>query len=212
MIFYSHSERKQRGYRYCTAEQSVISNPHMKENPLSLNRPVHLARRDAFFEAAVERIYTPIASMSIQDRLEHVQRVYGLLKKAEFHARFAAHSTHTSGDEMDFIHYLELISQNVQSVQAMMLNQSHLEEDEGFLCQFLDTSREETMLPAMAYSRRAEDILQGLWHVLRLANGPYRRLQRSIIETLSDSEVERYNKSIQSAKKELVFTPPQEMN
>jgi hypothetical protein len=85
----------------------------------------------------------------------------------------------------------------------MMQHQAHLEADESFLCQFLDTKQEESALPAMAYRRRSEDILQGLWHVLRLAHKPYRSLQEETHGGLSEAERERYQKAYDSFQKEI---------
>ncbi|MFH0880543.1 MAG: hypothetical protein V2A34_12575, partial [Lentisphaerota bacterium] len=80
---------------------------------------------------------------------------------------------------------------------------SHLEGEEGFLCQFLGASAEQCALPAMHYQRRAEDILQGLWHVLQLAHAPYRSLQRQNFDSMSDEERARYKLAYDSFRKEV---------
>jgi len=91
----------------------------------------------------------------------------------------------------------------VQAVQAMMQHQAHLEMEESFLCQFLNTSSEQCVLPAMHYQRRAEDILQGLWNMLQLAHTPYRALQEANTQSMSADERNRYNKAYASFREEV---------
>ena len=175
-----------------------MNSPHF-----NLNKPVHLARRDVYFETAVELLYMPIQEMNTQRRLEHVERVISLLKTSETHAFFATLSPSATSSEKDFLHFLRMITHNVQSAYSMMQHQSHLEADEGFLCQFLSARQEECALPAMHYRRRADDILQGLWHLLRLAHKPYHELQQAGLNMLNEEEKGRYQKAYQSFRDEL---------
>lgn len=168
------------------------------------NRPVHLARRDAFFECAVEVLYSPrTPGNDLTSRLAQVEQVLTLMRRAEKHGYLTAHSPNASERERDFLHFLELIAQNVQSAHAMMLNQMHLGEEESFLRNFLSTDNDAYTLPAMDYGRRAEDILQGLWHVLRLALAPYRTLQRENLNNLDGSSHDRYQRAYKTVKAEM---------
>jgi hypothetical protein len=163
-----------------------------------------MARRDAFFESAVEVLYAPRQTEhDLTSRLAQVGQVLSLLRRAEKHGQLVTHSPSASEREKDFLHFLELISKNVESAQSMLLNQMHLGEEESFLRNFLRTDGEAYALPAMDYGRRAEDILQGLWHVLRLALSPYRSLQRETLSTLNDGETARYQKAYQCVKQEM---------
>lgn len=158
----------------------------------NLNRPIHLARRDAFFERAAELLNMPVQELDTRGRMGHVDRVLSLLQTAEQHAFFASRSPDASAQENDFLHFLKLISHNVQSAHSMIQHQSHLEGEEGFLCQFLNATPAECALPALHYRRRADDILQGLWQLLRLAHKPYRELQQANITGLDEKERDRY--------------------
>lgn len=169
----------------------------------NLNRPIHLARRDVFFEKAVELLYMPFQEMDAPSRLGHVDRVLQLLNTSQHHAFFATRSTRATTQERDFLHFLKLISHNVQSAHAMTQHQQHLEGEESFLCQFLSAKPEECVLPAMHYRRRADDILQGLWHLLRLAHKPYRELQQANLSSLDEDERARYRKAYQSYREDL---------
>lgn len=145
----------------------------------------------------------PVQEMDTASRLQHVERVLSLMKTAETHAFFAIRSAQAIRQEHDFLHFLKLISHNIQSALSMTQHQSHLEAEESFLCQFLSAKREECVLPAMHYRRRADDILQGLWHLLRLAHKPYRELQQANMNGMSEDEQSRYRKAYQSFRQEL---------
>lgn len=174
----------------------------------NLNRPIHLARRDAYFERSVELLYMPMQDMDTSGRLHHVDKVLSLLKTAQFHAFFATKSPASTQSEHDLLHFLRLISHNVQSAHSMMQHQAHLEGEEGFLCQFLDARPDECVLPAMHYRRRADDIFHGLWHLLRLGHKPYRNLQQANIQSLSPAEQERYRKAYRSFREEIMVKYP----
>lgn len=168
-----------------------------------LNRPIHLARRDVHFERAAELIYMPIHELDTAGRIQHVENIHSLLKSAQYHASLAAKSIATTRAEQDFLRFLNLIAGNVQSAHSMMQHQRMLEGEEGFLCQFLSASPEECALPAHHYRRRADDILQGVWHLMRLAHRPYRELQKANTAALSPEEMERYRRAYESFRAEV---------
>ncbi len=161
----------------------------------NLNRPIHLARRDAFFERAAELLNIPIQDMELARRQTLAQTVLRLLQASERHAFFAARSADTIERERDFQRVLRLIIDNVESIAAMWLQQSNLVEEQSSLCRFLQTGPEQCVLPAMHYQRRAEDIHQGLSHVLQLLHVPYRKLQQTVSATLKPDERKRYKKA-----------------
>jgi hypothetical protein len=171
----------------------LVSKQHF-----DINRPIHLARRDVFFERAVELLYVPLQNLSTADRIKSSEVIISMLKTAETHAFFAIQSSSTVAQESDFLRFLRLISDNVKSANAMMQHQLHLEAEESFLCQFLNATPEQCVLPAMHYQRRAEDILQGLWNVLQLAHTAYRSLQTSNLQKLTEDERARYRKAYDS--------------
>jgi hypothetical protein len=168
------------------------------------NRPIHLARRDVFFERAVELLYSPVQHMNTTERIKHAQVIVSLLETAESHAFFALQASATMAEESDFLRFLRLITDNVKSAHSMLQHQLHLEEEEGFLCQFLSATPEQCVLPAMHYQRRAEDILQGLWNVLQLAHTAYRSLQHENHGRLTDEEKARYRLAYDSFREDVL--------
>ena len=179
-----------------------VTNAMMTSVHTHLNRSIHLARRDAFFERGVELLYLPMQEMDTDIRMTHLQRVGDVLETARKHAFFASRSPKVFAREPDFLHFLELIHDNVKSMYSMMEHQAHLEAAESFLCQFLNTTREQCQLPAMHYRRRAEDLMGGLWQLLRLAHSPYRGLQKEFNETAEAAERERYQRAFTGFRNE----------
>jgi hypothetical protein len=157
-----------------------------------VNRPVHLARRDAFYERSVELLYLPHQQLTGPTRLQVTDDILACLGEARQHAFYASRSESRTDREMDFLQFMDLILENVDSLAAMLRHQSHLEEEQGFLGSFLGTTREQASMPAFHYQRRAEDILQGLWHLLRLAQTPYSQLRQHGIDNLDEEERNRY--------------------
>lgn len=166
------------------------------------NRPVHLARRDAFFERAMDLLCQPVEALCTNARMDHIRHVRDALRKAHDHAAFAAKGTTPVQQELDFVRFLELKARNTESALAMLQHQIEFEREEGFLSKFLAASREETMLPAQQYRRRAEDILQGMWHLVRRAQSNYTALSRMNRAALPPDQQERYQRAYTSFQEE----------
>ena len=175
----------------------------MRSVDFNLNRPVHMARRDAHFERALDLLNVATQDFDTAARMAHIDRIMRLLTRAGHHAKFAVQSPQAAQQERDFLHFLALITDNVHSAQAMVRHQGHFEGEEGFLCQFLGAKPEECVLPAMHYRRRADDIFHGLWHLLRLAHRAYRNVQQAAVQGLTDSEQARYRRAYEVAVAEL---------
>lgn len=161
--------------------------------PFTLNRPIHLARRDVHFEHASNQINTPIQKLTTQDRIRHVEQILHDLRRAEEHAFLAARSLEASPREHDFYRFLRLLQGNVASIRSMLSHHQELDGAESFLCQFLNVNRHEQLLPAMQYQRRSEDLLDGLWQLLQLAHMPYRQLKQTTLDSLSEEDRKRYH-------------------
>lgn len=167
----------------------------MKDFFRELNRPAHLARRDVAVERAVEFLCLPVAAMNAESRVAHVDRVLSLLRTALEHADLAARSARTTQRERDFRRFLDLVLHNVTSLHALVENQAHFEsEKQCFLDHFLGDRTEESALSAVNYQRRAEDMLQALWQIMRLSHAPYRAMQEENLAELTQEERERYRR------------------
>ncbi len=176
----------------------------MSKLHFDINRPIHLARRDVFFERSMELLYMPIQSLSTTDRIKQAEIIISMLKTAELHAFFAIQASNSAASEKDFLRFVKLISDNVQSAHSMLQHQLHLEAEESFLCQFLNATPEQCLLPALHYQRRADDIFQGLWHILQLAHTAYRSLQQNNRDQLNSDELERYKRAYASFRQDVI--------
>lgn len=174
------------------------------------NRRIHLARRDAYFERAVQLLYAPIQSFPTAQKIAHIEAILGMLEVAERHTFFALQSLQALPSERDFLRFVRLLRDNVQSALSMLQHQLHLEEEESFLCQFLNATPEQCTLPALHYQRRAEDILQGLWNILQLAHTAYHELQTNNLAGLRDEDRRLYQQAFETFRADAAtfYAPP----
>ena len=172
-------------------------------NHLHLNRPVHLARRDAYYESAVELLNRPLHGMGLRERIRHAERALALFKTAAHHARFAGRSSQALPQEADFQRFMLLVMDQVESLLAMTQQQTHFELEECFLGQFLQTQPEQLQLLPGHYQRRAEDILEGICHLLQLAYQPYHDLYQADLQGLTEGERVRYSQAYDSFREDL---------
>lgn len=182
----------------------------MTKKPFSINRTIHLARRDAFFDRAIELLNQPFGDLDNPTRLKLTEIILQLLKTAETHAFFATRAG-AMPRESDLLRLLKLIAHNVQSLHSMLQQQADLESDEGFLCQLLGTTCEQCFLPAMQYARRADDILEGVCQILQLTHSTYRGMMQAARDSMSPEEQERYKHAYNCFRQEVTskYSPPQ---
>lgn len=185
----------------------------MNTEHIELNRPIHIARRDVFYERAVELLHLPMVTRDIGKKIHHLEAVLNFLKSAERHGQFALRSSQVLQTEKDFIHFIQLLVGTVQSILSMMKHILHLESEEGFLAKFLQIEGSGNILPTHQYERRAEDILQGLWQMLRLSHIPFQHLRKKQIEGLSEVDLERFHRAETSFRQEArkIYVPPQDL-
>ncbi len=170
---------------------------------LHVNRPVHLARRDAYYESAVELLNRPLHGMGLRERIRHAERALVLFKTAAQHARFAGRSPLALPQEADFLRFMLLITDQVESLLAMTQQQTHFQLEECFLGQFLQTQPEQLQLLPGHYQRRAEDIQEGICHLLQLAYQPYHDLYQANLTALTEGERVRYQQAYDSFRDDL---------
>lgn len=189
----------------------VVSEPTPRtERIVRRNRPVHVARRDAYVERATELLIMPLEHMDTGARIGHVGRVIHLLEKALAEAELAARGGTVSQIEQDFAHFLHLILANVRSADAFLENQAHLESDEhSFLTKFLGIGPDEIALAAMNYQRLSIEVLAALWQMLRLMHVPYHTLQQKNQGEFDEADRGRYQTAYQHLRGELHETPPE---
>lgn len=176
----------------------------MVETAFSVNLPVHLARRDAYYEKAAELIYRAGEIMDLDPRRELLSRVSHLLETARFHAEMVILADQSSPADRDFLAFLQLLCRNARAILFMIEHESELDADEGFLCRFLLATPEQCELPALHYRRRADDLMHGLIHLLRLAHEPFWRQQQAVRDQEDAEAAQRYTQARESFQRELM--------
>lgn len=168
------------------------------------NRPIHLARRDAYIERAFELLNLPITTMDTTSRISHIKYVAELLDTGLRHMTAVMDSPAADPQAHDFMRFLQLILQSVQSLCAFLENQAHLEsEDQSRLARFLGISQDEVALAATNYQRRSEDMVESLWQMLRMGHLPYRALRQRNFERYNEEERARYQRAYDTLRAEL---------
>ena len=188
----------------CPRQRSAY-DARMGEDLASLNRPVHLARRDACIERAAELLNAPMDQVSSQQYLGRISFVIQLVREAVIHAKLAGRAGASREREKDFFHFLGLLLRNVESAHGFLASEVHLESEEhSFLARYLGTSADEADLSALNYRRWAQDIILGLQHMMRMALGPFRQLQEEDQHHLPVSDRERYALSVESFRNDVL--------
>ena len=164
-------------------------------NHFQQNRPVHLARRDVYFERASELIhqqqdpYTPDVSM------EHYEEILFLLRVARQQAKFSIRETGKNESDEQFGLFINLLAGNVKAVLSMMNLKETVESSEGAVFSFLGANQASVALQAEEYQRRANDIIRSLHNTLHLAEDPFELLKSENSAGGTGEERSRYAKA-----------------
>lgn len=163
-------------------------------NHFELNRPIHLARRDIYFEKAVELI----SSQQLHGgdlRIEDFEEILFMLRTAREHARFSIRNADNSENDEQFSRFINLMAGNIKSVLAMLNLKQMVENGQEATFGFLGGNEASVGLQAEEYLRRANDIVRSIQSTLKLAQEPFENLKAENREMATDEENERYNKA-----------------
>jgi hypothetical protein len=165
-------------------------------NHFKLNRPVHLARRDVYFEKAVELLaehrQTPDGSLSI----ESYEEILFMLRTARDHAEFAIRGADLAdGHDRQFRLFINLLVGNVKSVLSMINLKGMIENSQGSSYSFLGVNQASAALQAEEYQRRANDVVRSMQNTVRLAQEPFENLKAENRETATHEENLRYKRA-----------------
>lgn len=163
---------------------------------VSLNRPVHLARRDRFYEMALELLKGENFDEPLSERVWRIEKLIFNLKSAYKEGLYAQRGVKCDVAEQNFLKVLELILDSAKAVQAMVNHENLLEEDKSFLNQFLGQSLEKINEDETTYRSRAKDILKGIQYLTRTAQEAFDKVKKQNLKKLSDECKKRYDKTI----------------
>ncbi|MBI2438768.1 MAG: hypothetical protein HYV36_08165 [Lentisphaerae bacterium] len=173
----------------------------MKNATNDLNRPVHLARRDAFLEKAFEVVRAGLAEAPHKQRAQHIDLTLYCLQGAIEHGSLAANEAPTSGQEAPFLLFIRLVLSNLHSVRVIMESEHALKDRTSPLGQFLH--RNVKADDVAGFVRETEQLLQGVVKLAGLAEAPFRAIQKTLTEGMNASDRKRYQRAYDGLKHHL---------
>jgi hypothetical protein len=167
---------------------------NMSADPFHLNRPVHLARRDVFFDKAVARIKMLPAQKQPTEQRKLTEQALYLLREARRHAEAANLSEKTSTQNRLFVSFMDTAVDNTQSIAQMLRRQIAVEVPDNSLDRFLGSA--DTGAKMSGHHRRcAAHILKGLLLILQQAEKPFRDLRQTSLAKMTIVDKARYEKA-----------------
>lgn len=170
----------------------VTCNPMDTINHFEQNRPVHLARRDVYYETAAALLCSPFEKPMLHERIDHFEEVLFALRTARRHAKFAIRADGGSGKNHEFYQHIALMVGNVKAVLSMLNQKLSVENAEGFFFSFLGVNHASVVLQAEEYERRAKDIINCIHNTCELSKEPYEQLKASYKQSSTLHEQARY--------------------
>lgn len=164
-------------------------------NHFELNRPVHLALRDVYYEQANALIEAQNRHHGSGPVVEEYEIILFMLRKARQHARFSIRNTGKNGHDEQLSLFINLMAGNVKAVLSMINLKGMIENGHKSSFSFLGENQASAGLQAEEYQRRANDIVRSIQNTLKLAEEPFDNLKAENRETASDEENLRYEKA-----------------
>lgn len=166
----------------------------MSVDVFHLNRPVHLARRDAFYDKAVDYIRGLSKLDTPSEQRRQAEKALYLFQEARRHAMAANLSEKTSDQSRRFVEFIEMAVDNTQSTARMLRRQLFVDRADSPLHAFLGSSDTGAKMSGH-YRRCAAHILKGLILVLQQAENPVRNLQQTSLSKMNSVDQARYEKA-----------------
>jgi hypothetical protein len=166
----------------------------MSADPFHLNRPVHLAHRNLFYEQAGQLVEELPSHKKLEEQREIAEKALALFYEARKHGRSANRSDKTSTEDQLFLDFLDTTVDSMQSITRMLRSQQSAESKECPLGRFLGSTDVSSKM-GTHYRRCAAHILKGFLLVLQQAARPYQELQQSSLSKISATDKARYEKA-----------------
>lgn len=174
----------------CASFSLVKSLDHFKQN-----RPVHLARRDVYFERAVNLLNAQQAVGSHELDMKSYEEILFLLRVSRQHAKFSLRKAGKNETDEQFARFINILAGNVKAVLSMLNLRAMVGSSDDSFFTFLGANQASLALQAEEYQRRANDIIRSVHNTLRLAEDPFELLKTENIESCTQEEMERYQKA-----------------
>ncbi len=168
---------------------SVQAIDHFRQN-----RPVHLARRDVYFERAAGMLRKQQSS-GLQTDMGEYEEILFLLRVARQHAKFSIRVAGKNETDEQFARFINILAGNVKAVLSMLNLQALVNDSTDSFFSFLGANQASLALQAEEYQRRANDIIRSMHNTLKLAEDPFELLKIENAASSTAVERERYSKA-----------------
>lgn len=173
----------------------------MKNKGCDINRPVHLARQDAFLEKATEVFRACLADAPYKQRAQQIDTTLDYLQSAIEHGSLAANTTHTSPLEAPFLLFIRMVLFDLYSVRVIMENEHTLKDRKSPLWQFLHRNGKASEV--VSFARGGEQLLQDVAHLFGMVEEPFRDIQKVLAESMNADDRARYKRAYDGLKSHL---------
>lgn len=174
----------------------------MSDDPFHLNRPVHLARRDGFYEKGALLIDRLPVTKDPEEQRRTAEQALFCFREARRHAAAANLAEKTSYQSRLFADFLDMAIDNTLSITRMLRRQRIAETSDTPIKQFLQSDDLAEKMCAH-YRRCAAHILKGLTAVLKAGDKPGHDLQQTSLAKMSFSDKARYEKARRCFEEEI---------
>ena len=157
------------------------------------NRPVHLARRDVYYEKAVKELDSLSKSKKGLLDSKIYDEIVFLFKVARLHSGFSVRTPGENEYDEQFQRYIDLMTGNLKAVLSTLELRDLVVKNSSF--EFLGKNYAAAELYANEYQRRAKDILNSVMATLNLADETFSHLKKINNQSLDDEEKARYKKT-----------------
>lgn len=174
----------------------------MKNFVYNMNRSVHLARRDAFLEKALEHFDECRGDIPFKKQMEKMDATLYCLQGAVDHGAMTLKATKKTAHNDALLLFTRMVLFELYSVRIIMENESQLKNQKSPLRQFLqhnDNINDATT----SFARSGEQLLQDVANLLEMAKEPFLTTKQTLIEQMEEDERSRYQRAYEGLKKHL---------
>ncbi len=170
---------------------------------LVLNRPVHIAGRDASYEQAVKLLQGDLMNYDVPDRLEKCRAITSLLNLANEHGNFAMRGTDPCREEKLFVKFTALLLDSAHSLQVMTKHELLLMSDRELLREFLGQNGEPIDRSAAEHRQLALNLLKETLQLIQMAADAFHKLKTQNLAVLDKDDAHaRYLRAYESFQRQ----------
>lgn len=172
----------------------------------TINRPVHLARRDTYLEQAMAQFQAGLKTPVVKARLKRLDATLYCLQAAVDHGALASRGTENHAHEKPLLHFIRMVLCGLYSVRLIMEHEAQLKDHNSPLWKFLHPAG--SAGNAAGFARSSEQLLGDVAHLFAMAEEPYRDTRAAQIKALSADDRARYQKAYDGLTAHLAAHPP----